>query len=87
VRGHVALAEGCTAADLRAQLYEAPNAEGVPALDILVLTAPAQCVESRSEDRARPGIDLSVRVETPQPHRNRYVYVVNEADPQRRPLY
>ncbi|MGE0259479.1 MAG: hypothetical protein AB7H71_18145 [Alphaproteobacteria bacterium] len=87
LHGQVTLAPGCAAADLRAQLYEAPNAAGAAAVDIVVLSAPARCVAGGSNDRGTSVTDLSVRVETPQPHQNRYVYVVNEADPQRRPLF
>lgn len=79
VHATLTLGPGCAADGLSARLFEVPDAEGQPSLDVLFVSAPAGCEGS---EEATVGIN----VETPQAPAGRSLYVANEAEPLPRPL-
>ena len=71
--GTLRLAPDCSDGDLRVRVFEIPDRDGNPANDAVLLTAPGRCAASGADD----GVEIAVRVETPQPLRGRRVAVLN----------
>lgn len=79
VHATLTLDPGCAADGLSARLFEVPDAEGRPSLDVLFVSAPAGCGGSGTAE-------IGINVETPQAPAGRSLYVANEAEPLPRPL-
>jgi hypothetical protein len=73
VVGALRLAPDCGESDLRIRVFEIPDAEGNPADDAVLVTAPRRCAASGADD----GIGIAVRIETPQLLRGRRLAVLN----------
>jgi hypothetical protein len=71
--GTLRLAPDCGDSDLRVRVFEIPDRDGNPANDAVLVTAPRRCAASGAED----GVEIAVRIETPQPLRGRRVAVLN----------
>ncbi|MGF1502651.1 MAG: hypothetical protein ACFBSD_12625 [Paracoccaceae bacterium] len=79
VEGEITLAAGCSTAEIRASVTEVPDADGTPALDLILLSAPNRCA---GEIRR----DVRLWVETPQPNAGRALQLPNAPDPGPHPL-
>ncbi|QDZ03033.1 hypothetical protein FQ775_23165 [Nitratireductor mangrovi] len=79
VHATLTLDPGCAPDGLSARLFEVPDAEGQPSLDVLFVSAPAGCGGSGTAE-------IGINVETPQAPAGRSLYVANEAEPLPRPL-
>jgi len=71
--GTLHLAPDCGESDVRVRVFEIPDLDGNPANDAVLVTAPRRCAASGEDD----GIDIAVRIETPQPPGGRRVAVLN----------
>lgn len=71
--GTVRIAPDCGDSDLRVRVFEVPDIDGNPANDAVLVTAPRRCAAPGEDD----GIELTVRIETPQPPGGRRVAVLN----------
>jgi len=71
--GTLHLAPDCGESDVRVRVFEIPDLDGNPANDAVLVTAPRRCAASGADD----GIELAVRIETPQPLGGRRVAVLN----------
>ena len=77
VTSAVRLANDCGERDISVRVFEAPDPEGTPRSDIMLIVGPASCAATPAETAT----EVAVRVDTPQPRAGRRLLIINAAAP------
>jgi hypothetical protein len=75
ITGWISVYPECRVEQIGAAFYEAPDENGEPLSDIIVLSAPPSCLSGVQKRQ------FSIEVNTPQPASGRGVYILNTLDP------